>query len=118
LGLLDLLSATTMSSNPSSSIPTSTDTLWQQLTLPPSSRMEAQPFLIDPASAAPIDKHATMIRVLAQEATANLKTFCDTADDLKKSAEDTRREMEGAKTVFKTEHERVVKEIVDLGECS
>jgi hypothetical protein len=69
------------------------------------------------APLAPIDQHAVMIRLLAEDSRANLDTFCERVDGLTKGLKDVRGETAGARKVFEAEQERVVGEIVDLGMC-
>jgi hypothetical protein len=62
----------------------------------------------------PIDQHAVMIRLLAEDNRANLDMFCERVDGLTKGLKDVRTETAGARTLFETEQEKVVGEIVEL----
>jgi len=65
---------------------------------------------------APLDKAGTSMRILLHDTQANLEKFSEHVDKLASGVSETKREMITMQKLFQEDHEKLVGQIVDLGE--
>lgn len=67
---------------------------------------------------APLDKAGTSMRILLHDTQANLEKFSAHVDKLASGVSETKREMMTMQKLFQEDHDKLVGQIVDLGELS
>lgn len=102
--------------NSTGPIMSSVDALWDRLIKAPTAASN-DITLLDLPQRPVVDKHATMIRLLAHDGQAKADATCERIDQLVATVDASRVELEGTRAQFSAAHKEIIGEVDKRGMC-